>query len=231
MAYEDITVIIPTLNEEKNINKLITQIANAYPKINIFVADDGSSDNTQKIVRECSKKNHAIQLIDRKHEPMYGLSASILDALQRVKTKFFIVIDGDFQHPPEKIESIAEKLRRQYDVVVGIRAGVVAEWGWFRRLESYIATCLAFLRTSITGTPCKDLMSGFFGARTEIFQQTYQQKPKSFVPEGYKILFDFLKVSKNVKIAYIPYIFGIRREGKSKIGSKHVFYFLKSLFK
>lgn len=44
MSYEDTTVVIPTLNEESNIKKLITILLKEYPGINIIVSDDGSRD-------------------------------------------------------------------------------------------------------------------------------------------------------------------------------------------
>jgi len=230
MVYRDVTVLIPTLNEGKNIGKLIAILTRSYPKINIIVADDGSSDDTQAIVKKWGKKNKAVKLLDRTKRQIHGLSASILEAIKKTNTEFFIVIDGDLQHPPEKIKEIAKKLRK-CDVVIATRKEVATEWSLFRRLMSSTATNMALIRAAMTGTPCKDIMSGFFGAKTELFKQKYKQKPKSFVEESYKVLFDFLKTSKNIKVTYVPYVFGIRKGGQSKIGSKHIFYFLKSLLK
>ena len=230
MNFEDITLIIPTLNEGKNIGKLLSIVTKTHPKINIIVADEGSKDDTQSIVRKWRKKKRSIKLLDRKNKQPHGLTASVLDAVLITKTKYFIVIDGDLQHPPEKIKDIAERLEK-YDLVVGARKKVANEWKFFRRLMSYIATYLALTRAALTGTTSKDILSGFFGARTKLFQKTYAQNKNSFVPESYKILLDFLKVSKNLKLAHIHYIFGIRKEGDSKIGSQHVYYFLKSLLK
>lgn len=231
MNYSDSTVIIPTLNEEKNIDKLLRILTKTYPKINIIVADDGSSDKTQQIVNNWNKKNKSVKLLDRSKKPVHGLSASVLDAIMHTKTTFFVVIDGDLQHPPEKIKEITKKLRNNADVVVASRKEVATEWSFFRRLMSFTATHMALLRAAMTGTPCKDIMSGFFGAKKKLFKEKYKQKPKSFVEESYKVLFDFLKISKNIKVSYVPYIFGIRRGGQSKIGTHHIYYFLKSLLK
>jgi len=231
MNYNDSTVIIPTLNEEKNIDKLLSLLTKLYPKINIIVTDDGSSDKTQQIVNNWNKKNKSVKLLDRSKKQIRGLSASVLDAIMHTKTTFFVVIDGDLQHPPEKIKEITQKLRNNADVVVGSRKEVANEWSLFRRLMSYTATNMALLRAAMTGTTCNDILSGFFGARTILFQEKYKKRQKSFVEESYKVLFDFLKISKNIKVSYVPYIFGIRRGGQSKIGTRHIYYFLKSLLK
>ena len=55
MDYSNTTVVIPTLNEEKNIEKELKLIETLYPGIHVIVADDGSKDKTQEIVK---KFNH-----------------------------------------------------------------------------------------------------------------------------------------------------------------------------
>ena len=52
------TIILPTLNEEKNINILIKKIRQIlyYTKYEVIFVDDGSIDNTQKIIIKLSKK-------------------------------------------------------------------------------------------------------------------------------------------------------------------------------
>jgi len=82
MDFAQVTVIIPTLNEEKNIDTLIQKLAGLYPGIHIIVSDDGSSDNTQEKVLLFAQKNLSIQLLDRSKEPIHGLSASVVDGIK-----------------------------------------------------------------------------------------------------------------------------------------------------
>lgn len=224
---EEITIIIPTLNEEKNIAWVITSILNELPNAHIFVVDDGSKDNTQKIVRNYHKKQPKIILIDRSKRN-HGLTASVLDGILLTKTKYFAVIDGDGQHPPEKIINFSNLLSSNVEIVVGVRKKVVNEWGFFRRYMSRIATILAKIRLLLTGTYCSDPVSGFFAGNTHLIKEIILNHPNAFVLEGYKVLFDILKIKK-WKIKEYPYIFGLRRGGKSKIGNKQVIAFLKSL--
>jgi len=226
--YSDTTVVIPTLNEESNISELLNRIEKAYKNINILVSDDGSTDKTQEIVKGHGKKNEKIKLLDRSRETIHGLTASVVDASETVKTNYTIVIDGDLQHPPEKIKNIIIGLRQGNDLVVGARRRVF-HWPVHRKLISRTAMLLGKIRLSIKGAGCEDILSGFFGIKTKLMQKINKN---GFEMQGYKILFDVLKnIDKNTEIKSIYYDFGMRKRGHSKIGKKQIISFLRALFK
>ncbi|MBI2663982.1 glycosyltransferase [Candidatus Woesearchaeota archaeon] len=216
MNYADTTVIIPTLNEAKSVGELIKIIKSSYKGITIIVADDGSGDGTKEIVRKLDAK-----LLDRTNASVHGLTASVVDAAKTAETRFIIVIDGDLQHPPEKIREIAAMLREGNDVVIGTRAKVAGKWPLQRKIMSAAATGLARIRLMRN---IKDPMSGYFGIKAELF------KEKRFEEKGYKVLFDLLKQLPNARIANVYYTFGERAAGKSKIGGKQIISFLKAIF-
>ena len=228
MSYEDVTVIIPTLNEGKNIGELIDLISSSYKGIKITVTDDGSSDDTAEIVKKFNKSNKNIKLLDRSSEKIKGLTASVIDAVKITKTQFLVVIDGDLQHPPEKIREIIDKLRQGNDIVIGARAKVLGKWPVQRRLMSLIATSIARLRLMST---VADPMSGFFGVKSEVFGKVLAVKENKFEKRGYKVLFDLLKSIPGARTANVYYTFGERRRGESKIGGIQVISFLKSIIK
>ena len=224
--YSDITIIIPTLNEEKNILELINLIEYFYKNINIIVSDDGSTDRTQEIIKGYSKKNKKIKLLDRSKKAIHGLTASVVDASNQVKTEYIVVMDGDLQHPPEKIKDIVKELRNGNDLVVGARSRV---FNWFinRKIISKIAAFLGKLRLLLNGVTCDDILSGFFGIKTKLMRSIDKNK---FEMQGYKILFDILKnIDKNKKIKNIYYDFGMRKRDHSKIGLKQIISFLRAL--
>jgi len=233
MEWKDTTVIIPTLNERDNIKKLLSFLLSLYPEIKIIVTDDGSEDGTQDIVREIGKKNANIQLLDRSNEKTHGLTVSVLDGIENVRTEYFIVMDGDLQHPPEKVGDLIQKLREGKDIVVGVRECVAVEWLWYRKLMSKIAMKLGILFLRLRGKKsCKDVLSGFFGARTSFLIPLIHSSSNSFVLEGYKILYDILKIlPEDTEIGEVGYTFGTRKGGKSKIGLKQIFSFCFSLLK
>jgi dolichol-phosphate mannosyltransferase len=222
------TVILPTLNEEKNIGELVAEISRLCPSAIVIVADDGSRDSTLEIAKKAGAT-----VLDRKNEGVKGITASVLDALEKVETLYFVVIDSDFQHPPEKICEIVSELEKGNDLVCARRESV-PNWGLHRRIISLGADFLGKTRLTLLGNPVpRDIMSGFFGGRTEFVKASVQKNPKRFVGKGYKVLFDLVKGMKKgeVKIAEVPYVFGMRQRGTSKISMKHILFYLESVFR
>lgn len=230
MVFHDTTLIVPTLNEEKNIPELLKIVRKHYKDITIIVADDGSTDKTQRLVRAAEKKDKRIKLLDRSRKEYKGITASVIDAVLMAKTKYFVVIDGDLQHPPEKIGDLIKSLRKGNRVVIGTRVEVASDWPWHRKLMSKTAIWMGYFRLALTGRRAKDIMSGFFGGEVTFFAFHYRRKPQAFVLSGYKVLFDLLKIiPSKTKLGEVPYVFGARHRGTSKIGSRHIFAYLKSL--
>ena len=228
MGYSDITIIIPTLNEARNIGDLLMMLLRSYKGAKAIVADDGSGDGTRGIVQRIGRKHRSVIFLDRRSSGTHGLTASVLDAALNVKTAYFVVMDGDMQHPPEKVAEIVEKLRRGCDIVIGTRTKVEGGWPAQRKLMSVIATTAARIRLMKN---VKDPMSGFFGAKAGLLRKAIAKSSGRFEREGYKALFDLLKILPNAKTCEVPYVFGERLRGESKIGQKQVFSFVRSLLK
>jgi len=224
------TVIIPTLNEEDNITLLLDLITELYEGISIIVSDDGSLDLTRKKVIPYSNSNARIKLIDRSRASVRGLTASVMDAIMKVETEYFIVMDGDLQHPPEYIALLLEKLSQEFDLVVGIRDDIVRKWKLLRIISQKVAAALGSARLLFKGIIIKDPMSGFFGAKTSICRALIEKKQHRFVKGGYKILFDMLKIlPDDISIGGVRFEFSRRKHGSSKVNAKVVFCFFKSL--
>ena len=226
--FDDVTVIIPTLNESKNIGQLLDAIKSSYRGIKILVCDDGSTDNTREIVIHSSPN---VRLIDRVGKQIHGLTASVLDGINNVDTDYFIVMDGDFQHPYEKIRELVNSLRLGNDLVIACRTHV-PEWRYHRKIMSYVATMIGKISLMCIKKPIKyDILSGFFGGNTKFFKDITTCE-NTFNLTGYKILFDVLKIIPNeTKISEVFYVFQTRYGGKSKIGLRHILVYFKSIFK
>ena len=227
--YSDFTVIIPTLNEGENLPELLESIYSSYAGVSVIIADDGSMDDTSKTAGKFARlKGPKFLFLDRSNNPVKGLSASIIEGIALCKTEFFIVMDGDLQHPVSTIGQLASALKSQdCDVVVASRASV-KDWQAQRQLLSLGAATLGKISLAMRGKQSKcDILSGFFAMKTQAFASVSNLRIN---PHGYKILFDIIKQLPNgAKICSVPYDFGLRAKGQSKIGPKHIAAFLVSL--
>jgi dolichol-phosphate mannosyltransferase len=221
------TIILPTLNEGATIVKMMTTLTDLYPSSRIIVVDDSSTDGTGEKVRRFSSSNPQVTLVERCGQEK-GLNASILDGIMKSTTEFFVVLDADFQHPPESVADIMTSLLEGNDIVIGVRRNRES-LSMGRRLSSMGAHGLANTYLWWNGQPrTNDTMSGFFGSRTELCQNIIDDNSNEFESQGFKALFDLLKFSpKDIKVGEVPFEFGERVGGESKLSSTIVLSILK----
>ncbi|MCE7741771.1 MAG: glycosyltransferase [Candidatus Heimdallarchaeota archaeon] len=229
--YSDLTIIIPTLNEEKSIGQLLGLLEEISPKVNVIVSDDGSKDKTKEIV-ESHQGSVNTFFLDRKNEAIHGLTASVIDAICKCQTPYFMVMDGDLQHPPEVVPDFHEMLNQGFNLVAGNRVEVAGKWGLYRKLMSYTAVLLGRLALAIRRkNKVKDIMTGLYGSEASLWKDVIKENREKFTLEGYKVLFDFLKIyPQKLKVGYVDYVFGTRNTGESKITKKVIWLYFKSLF-
>ena len=111
-------IIIPAYNEEKNIGAVLEGIQKISPGLPILVINDGSSDNTEKVVLE-----HNAEVISLPYNSGYGIALQT-GFLYAVKNNFSIVVqmDSDGQHDPANIKDLIEEVKKDScDVVIGSR--------------------------------------------------------------------------------------------------------------
>lgn len=116
-----ISVIIPVLNEEKNIpvlyKRLVKNLANHKHEI-IFV-NDGSSDNSRREIDKLRTTDKSVKLINFSRN--FGHQMAITCGIDYATGDAIIIIDADLQDPPEIIPKMIEKWQKGFDVVYGIR--------------------------------------------------------------------------------------------------------------
>ncbi len=228
--YSDFTVVLPTLNEGKNIGILLNRLLGEYRGIKIIVVDDGSRDNTGEEVSSISRRNKNVRFIDRSSKKDKGLTVSAAEGILSSKTKFAIVMDADLQHPTSAIGKMASKLSQGSHLAVAVRADVHG-WELYRKVISKTLIVIGYAALFLRGrSRCRDIFSGFFGVEKSLFSKVYNANKGRFVGNGYKILYDFLKCVDNseIDIAEVPYSFGLRKYGTSKAGLKQGLLLFKS---
>lgn len=214
-------IIIPTYNELKNIQKLISQLRSEYPAIDILIVDDNSPDGTGKLVNELSASDSQIKLIER--EGKLGLGTAYVRGFKyAIENNYELVIqmDADFSHDPKVIKQFLEYIDEN-DVVIGSRyiKGVnVVNWPMSRLLLSYFANIYTKV---ITGMPICDATGGYKCWRIEVLQAINLDKITS---NGYsfQIEMNFKAWKKGFKLKEISITFVDRTDGSSKMSKKIV---------
>lgn len=214
------TIIIPTLNEEQNIGRLIEMIDSVLREhTSIIVVDDDSSDGTQRIVRESSKTLAGVQLIVRKGER--GLSSAVRRGASEVESGYVVVMDADFSHHPRYLPLLIQKLHEGYDLAVGsryVKGGTTQGWPLRRIIVSRIATLIARFLLSVN---VSDPMSGYVACKSSSLLL------KGIEHADYKFLLEMIVKNRHLRVAEVPITFRDRTRGKSKLKGGTIMLFLE----
>jgi glycosyltransferase involved in cell wall biosynthesis len=119
-----VTISIPVLNEEGNVEKLIERLQavsaeNSDYDFEFLVTDNASSDNTFAKLAEKAVTEPRLRVL--RFSRNFGFQRSILVNLLNARGDAAIQIDADLQDPPEMITNFLTKWQEGYKVVYGIR--------------------------------------------------------------------------------------------------------------
>lgn len=217
-------LIIPVFNEEGNIGQVLEDIKNMYPKLDILVVNDGSTDNTENIV-----KNQNTDILTHPYNLGYGgaLQTGYKYAVLK-QYNYVIQFDGDGQHKPEYISDIYNELKKNsYDIVIGSRFLEKNRFkaGILKKIAIHIFRFLIFVfsKTRIT-----DPTSGLQGLTRKVFKyySLMGNYPVDY-PDADIIIY---MLKRKYKIVEIPVNIRTRKAGHSMhIGIRPVVYFFKIL--
>jgi len=212
------TVVIPTYNEDKNIVNMAKCLRELYPDFKIMFMDDSPVDISKKLIEAL---NDPLTKLVSRYPNDKGLTASVLHGIKDCGTDYFIVIDCDFQHPPSALKEVYGEMEKGCDVCVGVRSDRFA-LGFVRWMGSWAFSILANLYlVSKRKRVSKDVMSGFFAGRTDVFIPVIDEYGSKMERSGWKVLLDLLKFGpSDLKISNVYYKFGRRMEGESNISSR-----------
>ena len=212
----DITVVIPTYNEEKSVAEVIEQISLSFQDsdsvLEYIVVDDNSTDDTVKAAESLKEKLN-VKVIVRKDER--GLATAVIRGWQEASGRLLAVIDGDMQHPPDVILHLFHDLNEHSaDMAVASRkvlGGGTSNWEYHRVLISSVATVIAKLFLPITLLKVRDATTGCFMFKKECVDLS------KLSPLGFKIFLEVMARGKFGKTIEVPYIFNQRSKGVSKM--------------
>ncbi|MET4086239.1 glycosyltransferase family 2 protein [Bradyrhizobium barranii] len=220
----ELSVIVPTFNERDNVTVLYRRLEATLANVawEVVFVDDNSPDGTWDVVRALAQRDNRVRCVRRIGRR--GLSGACIEGILASSAPYVAVIDADLQHDETQLPKMLLLLASdQADLVVGSRyiEGYKSEgFNKQRAGASALATELArkALRVEIA-----DPMSGFFMVRRDRFEEL---APKLSV-HGFKILLDLVaSANGSLRAVEIPYTFGERQHGESKLDSMVALDFL-----
>lgn len=223
-AAPELTIVVPTYNEADNVRPLVAKLTAALADIphEIIFVDDNSPDGTAEVVRALGRENPSVRCIRRIGRR--GLSSACVEGMLAGHGEVVAVIDGDLQHDETVLPKLFELVSSgQADLAVGSRyvdGGSAEAFSDIRSKGSRLATSLA---RRILKINFNDPMSGFFATRRSVVEAAAPR----LSGEGFKILLDIAASHPTpLRVTEVPFIFGTRLHGTSKMDNRVVADFL-----
>lgn len=118
-----LSIVIPVFNEEKTIGTVLENVKKILlPEIDmeIIVVDDGSEDESAKIISSIASKNKNIKLI--RHKRNMGKGAAVVTGFESAKGDILLIQDADLEYDPKYIPKLIKPiLSNSEEVVYGTR--------------------------------------------------------------------------------------------------------------
>ena len=146
----EISVIIPLLNEEKNItilyDELIAALTPLERKFEIIFIDDGSTDRSFTLLKQIQQGDSRVIVIRLRKN--FGQTAALAAGFDQACGDIIVTLDADLQNDPADIPLLLDKLEEGYDLVNGWRADRKDPF-INRRLPSIIANRIISFTTNV----------------------------------------------------------------------------------
>ena len=143
-----VDIVLPLYNEvdgfEATYKVLAAATASLPYDFTFLCVDDGSADGTSALVERLSKRDARLRLVELSRN--FGHQAALSAGLAIAEGDVVITMDGDGQHPADRISEMLDLIAQGYDVVQGQRvegpgSGGLKRWssGWFYRFLNFVS--------------------------------------------------------------------------------------------
>ncbi len=154
-----ITVVIPTLNEEQGIAKVIEEL-HSLGITNILVVDGYSSDRTVDVAKSLGAR--AI------YQHGKGKTGALKAAVEHVNTPYMLVMDGDYTYDASSIERFLQHID-SYDEIIGARVPV--EDASMSKLHKFGNAVITKVFNLLMNTNLSDVCSGMYMLKTDTMKE------------------------------------------------------------
>jgi apolipoprotein N-acyltransferase len=214
-------VVLPTYDECETIATVLDGLMNLDRRLDVVVVDDASPDGTATIVRERSRADPRITLIERPSKD--GLASAYATGFARAMAQGYDLVaemDSDLSHRPDELPRLLEAAETA-DLAIGsryVRGGSVTNWSRSRVALSkagnrYARFCL--------GIPIRDATSGFRVFRAGALR-TLLEVPVGADGYGFQIELAYRAWRDGFTVVEAPITFSERQHGRSKISRRIV---------
>jgi len=203
-----LSFVIPVYNEQDSLKQLYSEIINNIKKYEyeIIYIDDGSTDESYKILKKLSNLDRNVKLIRFRNN--FGKSAGLNVGFEAASGDIVFTMDADLQDDPREIDQFIKKLDEGYDMVTGWKV---------KRLDPISKTWPSKLFNKVTSNTFNlklhDYNCGYKAYRKEMINEidVYGEMHR-YIPA--------LASSLGFKIGEIPVHHRKREFGKTKYGSE-----------
>jgi len=159
VSKNDVTVVVPTLNEEKAIGLVLRGLLlEGFSKL--LVVDGNSIDRTVEIAERMD-----VEAIPQKGQ---GKTGAIATAISRIKTPYFVVIDGDYTYKPSDIENLIKKAS-SFNHIIGARQ----DQKNIKLLNRFGNKMINLLFNLFFGSNINDVCSGLYLLKTSFARELF----------------------------------------------------------
>ncbi len=202
MKKSKIAVLIPCYNESKTIEKVVKDYKSVLKDADIYVYDNNSSDNTDKIARDAG----AIV----RYEYKQGKGNVIRSMFRDIDADCYLMIDGDDTYPKENAREMCDLiLSGKADMVIGDRLSSTYFTENKRPFHNFGNRLVRFLINKLFKNNVRDIMTGY-RAFSYDFVKGFPVLSKGFEIETEMTIH---AVDKNYKLVEIPVTYRDRPEG------------------
>ena len=174
MKKETLSFVIPCYNSEYTIKRVVNELTMEIAKRNeyfyeIILINDGSIDDTYKVLIELQHNDRNIVIIDLMRN--FGQAAAQMAGFNVARGDYIFNLDDDGQMPIDSIFDLLDKLKEGYDVVFGKYDKIKQKW--YRNLGSMIN---AKMMEYLVGKPRDLYMSSFCVAVSSVIEEIIKYK-------------------------------------------------------
>ena len=203
---EYVSVVIPTLNEEKNIAKVIHGIRKNLrsKRYEILVVDGHSSDNTVSIAKKLGSRI----IYDNK-----GKGSALRKGFGAANGSIIVSMDADLSNEPKELNLLVESIRIGYDICMGSRFMVGGGSEDISGIRVFGNKFFVFIVNLFFGSKYSDMCYGYRSFRKSIIKKL-DLKEDGF---GIETEININAMKARLKIIEIPSTEKKREAGEAKL--------------